>query len=258
VVFSVATTINAYYTAALTPAVAAIVGAGIAALWSEGRSGSRRRIGLAIIVGATVAYAAWLVPGSGPHVPAWLAPAVIVVGLGAVGAALGSIVRRSDTVFVVALAAGLFASSLAPAVASTEIVAHHEGAFDTPFEPAAEKAAIDALFVQTPAQVALTIPRLELARRGAPDLLATQTAAVASVFINASGLEALPIGGFTGTIPSPSLRQLKADVRQGRFHLVLAGTSTDPRLRWIAASCLHLVSPTPELHSYYCLPRDAG
>jgi len=80
-------------------------------------------------------------------------------------------------------------------------VAHHEGAFDTPFEPAREKAAIDALFVQTPAQVALTIPHLELARRGAPYLLATQTAAVASVFINASGLEALPIGGFTGTIP---------------------------------------------------------
>jgi 4-amino-4-deoxy-L-arabinose transferase-like glycosyltransferase len=258
VVFSVATTINAYYTAALTPAVAAIVGAGIAAVWSEGRSGSRGRISLAIIVGATVAYAAWLVPGSGTNVPGWLAPAVIIVGLGAVAAALGSVARRSDTVFVVALAAGLFASSLAPAVASTEIVAHHEGAFDTPFEPAGEKAAIDTLFVRTPAQVALTIPRLELARRGAPYLLATQTAAVASVFINASGLEALPIGGFTGTIPSPSLHQLKADVRQGRFHLVLAGTSADPRLRWIAANCLHLNSPTPELHNYYCEPRDAG
>jgi 4-amino-4-deoxy-L-arabinose transferase-like glycosyltransferase len=257
-VFSVATTINAYYTAALAPAMAAVIGAGIAAVWSEGRSGSRRRISLAIIVGATVAYAAWLVPGSGTNVPAWLAPAVVIVGLGAVAAALGSIARRSDTVFVVALAAGLLASCLAPTVASTEIVAHHEGAFDTPFEPAGEEAAIDALFVQTPAQVALTIPRLELARRGAPYLLATQTAAVASVFINASGLEALPIGGFTGTIPSPSLPQLKADIRHSRFHLVLAGASTDPRLRWIAANCLHLASPTPELHSYYCEPRDAG
>ncbi len=258
VVFSVTTSINAYYTAALTPAVAAIVGTGVAAARSEGRSGTGEGIGLAIVVGVTVAYAAWLVPGSGTNVPGWLAPAVIVIGLGAVATALGSIARRSDTVFIVALAAGLFASSVAPAIASTEIVAHHEGAFDTPFESAGEKAAIDALFVQTPAQVALTIPRLELARRGAAYLLATQTAAVASVFINASGLEALPIGGFTGTIPSPSLHELKVDVRQGRFHLVLAGTSSDPRLRWIAASCLHLASPTPTLHSYYCEPRDAG
>jgi hypothetical protein len=81
---------------------------------------------------------------------------------------------------------------------------------------------------------------------------------VASVFIHAGGLEALPIGGFTGTIPSPSLQQLKADVRQDRFHLVLAGASAGPRLRWIEANCLHLGSPTPELHNYYCEPPDAG
>jgi hypothetical protein len=37
--------------------------------------------------------------------------------------------------------------------------------------------------VQTPARVALTIPRLESVQRGAPYLLATQTAALASVFI---------------------------------------------------------------------------
>ena len=42
------------------------------------------------------------------------------------------------------------------------------------------------------------------------------------MFIYDSGLEALPIGGFTGTIPAPTLAQLQADVRAGRFHLVLA------------------------------------
>lgn len=52
----------------------------------------------------------------------------------------------------------------------------------------------------------LTIPRLELAQNGAPYLLATQTAALASVFIDDSGQEALPIGGFTGTIPALTAR----------------------------------------------------
>jgi hypothetical protein len=75
---------------------------------------------------------------------------------------------------------------------------------------------------------------------------------VASVFIYASGLEALPIGGFTGTIPSPTLAQLQADIREGRFHLVLAGTSNDPRLRWIAAHCPLVGNATATLHNYFC------
>jgi hypothetical protein len=80
-------------------------------------------------------------------------------------------------------------------VASADVVLRHQGAFDTPFEAAREANAIDALFVRTPAQVALTIPRLRAAQFGAPYLLAAQTSALASVFIDDSGLEALPIGG---------------------------------------------------------------
>jgi hypothetical protein len=81
---------------------------------------------------------------------------------------------------------------------------------------------------------------------------------LASVFIYDSGLEALPIGGFTGTIPSPTLGQLQADIRAGRFHLVLAGNSQDPRVGWIAAHCLHVASPTPGLHNDYCTRNAAG
>jgi hypothetical protein len=50
-------------------------------------------------------------------------------------------------------------------VASAELVVRHEGAFDTPFEPPAERQAVDALFRQTIAQVRLVIPRLEAARK---------------------------------------------------------------------------------------------
>jgi len=258
VTFSLTTTINAYYTAALTPAVAALLGAGVAAAWSGSRSAAARRIGLAAMIAGTVGYAAWLVASAPAGVPGWLLPAVIAVGLAAIATALGSVAVRSDTVLAAALAAGLIAGSAAPAVASADLVARHEGAFDTPFESAREGTAIDALFVRIPAQVRLTIPALESARNGAPYLLATQTAALASEFIYDSGREALPIGGFTGTIGSPTLRQLQADIRQGRFHLVLAATSTDPRLRWIAAHCLHLSNATATLHNYYCQPSDAG
>ena len=251
VVFSLTTTINAYYTAALTPAVAALIGAGAAAACSQQRSATGRRIGLAVAVAGTAAYAAWLA-ATGTDVPGWLVPAVIVVGVAATATALGSLAVRSDTLFAAALTAGLIAGSLAPAVASADLVARHEGAFDTPFEPTSEKDAIDALFVQTPAQVQLLIPDLEATQNGARYLFATQTSALAAPFIYASGLEVLPIGGFTGTIPSPTLGQLQADIREGRFHLVLAATSTDPRLRWIAAHCLRLGNATTVLHNYYC------
>ncbi len=262
VTFSLATTINAYYTAVLTPAVAALVGAGVAAVWSAERSGQRsaagRRIGLAAVIAVTAAYAAWLVAAAGPSAPGWLPWAVAAVGLAAMATVLGSLAVRRGALFAAALAAGLIAGSLAPAVASAGLVAHHEGAFDTPFEPAGARDAVDAIFLRTPAQVRLVVPRLEGAQNGAPYLLATQTAALASVFIYDSGLEALPIGGFTGTIPAPTLRQLQDDIRRGRFHLVLAATSTDPRLRWIAAHCLSFGSATAVLHNYYCQARDAG
>jgi 4-amino-4-deoxy-L-arabinose transferase-like glycosyltransferase len=256
--FSLATTINSYYTAALTPALAALLGAGVAAAWPADRSAAGRRIGLAVVVAAAVGYAAWLVASAGARAPGWLLPLVIAVGLVAVAVAAASVVVRRDAWFAAALGAGLIAGCVAPAVASGTLVLRHQGAFDTPFEPAAEANAIDTLFVRTPEQVALTIPRLRAAQFGAPYLLATQTSALASVFIDDSGLEALPIGGFTGTIPSPTLAQLRADINAGQFHLVLAATSADPRLRWIAAHCRNLGRSTAKLHIFFCLPAGAG
>lgn len=254
VTFSLTSTINAYYTAALTPAVAAIVGAGVAAAWPR-RSAAGVRFGLVVILAMTVGYAGWLL-ATGSGVPAWLLPAVIIAGLVALGVALGSLAAGGDTVFAAAAGAALAAVALAPAVSAAVLVARGQGAFDTPFEPASQSDAIDSVFVRTPAQVALTIPRLE-ALNGTPYLLAAQTAALASVFIYDSGREALPIGGFTGTIPSPTLGQLHADIRAQRFRLVLATSSSDPRLRWIAAHCQAPGTPGP-LHTYLCLPASVS
>jgi hypothetical protein len=136
------------------------------------------------------------------------------------------------------------------------LVNRQQGVFDTPFEPAGQRAAIDAVFIGAPAQVRATLPRLESPVNGGNYLLATQTAALASVFIYDSGREALPIGGFTGTIPSPTLPQLQADIRRGEFRLVLGTARPDPRLRWIAAHCQTI--GLPARHTYFCLPPSAA
>jgi hypothetical protein len=177
----------------------------------------------------------------------------------ALGVAVAAVGWRSNTLLAAAVAAGLLGCLLAPAVASGELVAQSKGAFDTPFESQLDATVLDQVFVVNPAQVAALIPRIEGVQRGAPYLLATQTSAVASVFIDASGREALPIGGFTGTIPSPTLAQLKADIREGKFHLALAAPSRDPRLRFVASHCLNVgKAPSGGLMNYYCLPVNAG
>jgi hypothetical protein len=67
------------------------------------------------------------------------------------------------------------------------------------------------------------------------------------VFSYPSGEEVLPIGGFTGTGPSPTLAALQDDISAGEFHLVLAFPSADPRMVWIATHCRTLPAPGPAL-----------
>ncbi|HXW39024.1 MAG TPA: hypothetical protein VEJ44_04965, partial [Acidimicrobiales bacterium] len=107
-----------------------------------------------------------------------------------------------------------------------------------------------------------TLPAIERVQNGAPDLLAAQTSVVAAPFIFATGEEALPVGGYDGSTPEPSLGALRAAVAGGQFHLVLAAThSADPRIRWVATHCtsVHPTGPAPAvaLSVFYCLPVDA-
>lgn len=254
VTFSVTTTVNPYYTAALSPAVAALLGVGVTMAWSAARkaesprAAAGLRTGLAVIAAGTAAYAAWLVPAIGTHVPGWLVPAVIVAG--AVAAAV--VLAAPAANFVAALAVALASVLVVPAVASAGLIWHDEGALDTPFESAQLARSIDATTTTLTRVQDVTALRLKDAAEGDPDLAATQTSALAAVFIYATGQEVLPIGGFTGTIPSPTLSQLQADIRARRFRLVIAPSTRDPRLAWIASHCASLTRPI-----YDCFPPAA-
>jgi len=256
VTFSAATFIQTYYTAALAPAIAALLGAAAVSVLRPGE-GARpggdmaRRIGLAVVAAGTTAYAVWVIPAQGAHLPGWLVPAVIAAGAVATLIAIGSAFIRRAVLAAAAVAAVLVAALVAPAVASASLTANHETAFDTPFEPARQAALIASIPAKL-AKVQQSIPRLQVAQANAPDLLAAQSSYIASVFIYTSGLEALPIGGFTGTIPSPTLAQLKTDIATHQFHLVLALSTKDPRMQWIAAHCQDLTPRT-----FLCIAPNA-
>ncbi len=263
IAFTVSSSVNSYYTAALAPPIAALFGTGAVLAWGHRRSVLARAT-VAVTVVATVGYAAWLLPGSGTGLPGWLAPAVLGLGAVAVAAVVTSTVSVGGRrLVVVGLVASGAAVLLAPTVGSATVASNRLGPFDTPFQPHAVTAGVRAFFGVFTATERL-VPSLEQARRGAPYLMATQTSALAAPFIYVSGQEVLPIGGYTGTIPEPSLAELRSMVRTGDFHLVLQSpTTTDPRLVWIARNCLPVLPPagvrTPRNARYaihYCLPSS--
>jgi 4-amino-4-deoxy-L-arabinose transferase-like glycosyltransferase len=267
-VFTVSTTMNSYYAAALSPAVAALLGIGGALAWEYRRRPSVQVLtaGVALV---TVGYAAWLLPPAGTGLPPWLAPVAVALGLAAaavLGWSLWRAARQSAGVEVAfdAATAGCvlvaIAVLLVPVAASASVVSNGLGPFDTPFQPVVVTAVLHSVFAPQSSPPGLA--DLEKLRHGAPALMAAQTSAVAAPFIYATGDEVLPLGGFTGVIPSPTDAQLRARIEAGFFHLALiAEPGATPGTAYVAAHCLH-VAPTrgkgasgsvvPTLKIFYC------
>jgi 4-amino-4-deoxy-L-arabinose transferase-like glycosyltransferase len=240
VVFSVVTVLRPYYTAALSPAAAAIIGAGIAAARARDRAPVSQAIGLAVVVAGSAGYACWLV-ASAARAPGWLVPAIVAVGAAATGVILWSLTGRRSVPFAAAVGAGLAAVVLAPAVASVSLAAHSQAAFDTPFESARAQGDIaNATGEQAVVSVRPLISFWQHLAGKTPYLMAAQSTGLASVVIYDSGLEVLPIGGYDGTTPSPTLAELQADIRRGVFHLVWLVTAADPRLGWVTTHCVQV------------------
>jgi len=258
-VFSAATTINTYYLAALSPAIASLIAIGIVLAWRH-RQASWTWLAVGAAVLATAAYGAWLLPASGTGLPGWLRAALIGLAAAAVCLIVAAAWRRRAGVLgVVAIALAAGATLIVPAVGAAAVVTSGLGPFQTPFESARETGDITS-FLSAGFDIRSSLATLEQANAAEPYLMATQTAALAAPFIYASGLEVLPIGGFTGTIPEPTLATLQHLIRTGWVATVLASpTTTDPRLLWVAHHCLDVTARAPgrstvlPLAVYYCV-----
>jgi hypothetical protein len=262
-VFSDVFIMHAYYTAALSPPIAAILGAGIASLWesrSEVRSVAMRRCGAAgLVVAGTVGYGIWLTRSSGANAPSWLGPLAVSVGVVAVLLLVASAVAWSRRwLLAVALITGTVAILVIPASGAVLLASDHQGFTNTPFESSKTSALYDALLGASSAkEFGSILPIFERLQMGSPYVMAVYTSAVASVFISASGKEFLPIGGFTGSIPEPTINQLEGMIRAGKFHLVLLTGGHDPRLTWISHHCQHLGPDGGSVGLFTCRPADA-
>jgi len=235
VFFSAGTYLNAYYVAALVPAVAALCGAGVAACGPRPWPARGRRTVAAAVLGC-VGYGAYLMAGtaSGPVV---LTAVALVVAASAAAQVLLPGSGRGGRLTTVAFAGT--AVLLLPVAASGSSVIRGLGPFDTPFESSRTAHNNQALAAAAPA-ITRAARRIALQTPPGSALFAADTSGLAANDILFSGGEVLPIGGYLGNVPAPTLATLKADISRGyvrEFILPVSPPGRDPRVRWIESHC---------------------
>jgi 4-amino-4-deoxy-L-arabinose transferase-like glycosyltransferase len=241
VFFSTGTYINSYYVAALIPPVAALCGTGLAACGPAPWPARVRLIVAAAVLGCA-GYGAYLMSGtkSGPVV---LTVAAAVIALAAAAQLTQNAAGRGRHLTAVAFAGA--AVLLLPAAASVNAVIAGLGPFDTPFESSTTAHRNQILAADAP-NIIKQAQRLELLTPPGDALFATDTSGLAQNYILYTGMEVLPIGGYLGNVPAPTLAALQADISRGYvrlFVLPVLPPGPDPRVRWIESHCL--MQPQP-------------
>ena len=227
--------LHSYYVAALAPAIAALCGTGVAAAWAR-REDPRIGCALAGTVAISIVYGVHLL-GQGTDMPGWLTP--LAVGLGALSvlALLATTLRASlRPLLTRSTAAAVACALLLPAVASALMVTRGLGPFAVPYEPAsATEPRAEAKHANA---VSAQIVEAISSEYEAPWAFAIDTSQLAAPYIQATGREVLPIGGFEGGIPAPTVPELRSYIASGKVRAFLVPSGErDPRLEWVYAHC---------------------
>ncbi|MEU8525759.1 MULTISPECIES: ArnT family glycosyltransferase [Streptomyces] len=272
------------YVAMLAPALAALSGAGLVALWKAYRDGRSVRVLPAVIAVELVwsAFLCFLYPDFLPWLP-WL---LILAGL----VALTSLVvahrkdRRTGRLALVGLAAGLVTMFAGPAAWSLSVLdplyagsamdasagpfatggnavrraANIVGVGNAPRGTAAASASLNESDVLTDSQHNL-LAYTQRHGDGAKFVFANDSAVMSWNYILATGARVLPMGGFSGGSPTPAPAEVKKLVSEGKLRFVLLSSdgwqgyaqtqgkknaAVDEVRAWVKADCTAVPAST--------------
>jgi 4-amino-4-deoxy-L-arabinose transferase-like glycosyltransferase len=272
VAFSAISGINAYYLAALTPAIGALCGIGVEVVRRSG-VGARGAVTIGFgLVAATIAYGVWLTgPASwGLRAPLLVAGAALLGlaawmalgGRGVAGTAVGA--GRWSSRLAVGSVLALASLAVFPLAAAVAIVVDGLGPFDTPYQPAAVTHITQVEPAEALSALRAQLPLLTRVNKTDRYVAATYTSIIAAPLIIDSGKEFEPIGGFTGRTPSPTVDALQAQVDSGQLQTIISPAVEDSRIDWVVAHCLAVptrpnaatrASPIVGIRVYFCSPR---
>ena len=214
-----------YYTMALSPAIAALVGIGATELWRR-RATMWIGLTLAAAIALTTGWS-WVLLNRTPDFAPWLRWPVAVIGAGAALILVADVLRGipfgscAAPLAVVAVLAG-------PLAYCVETVATpHNGGIAT----AGPQLSSQHFPSMPPGFDTASSTRLEQLLEANADnyqwVAATNGANDAATYQLATGHAVMPIGGFGGMDPSPTLAQFQQYAAQGRIHYYIA--SRGPR-----------------------------
>ncbi len=239
--------VNSYYLAALSPAIAALCAMGLVSVWRARHTSRLALLVLFAVTPLTTLYAMALVP-PGAGVRRWAIPAAAAAVCVMAEIALAMALRRRPPVEEAGaragrLAIGMAAASMAlmPAITTGVVVADGLGSFSTPYQSASVTAATTTNAEAFQAEGGLIAAHYDRLYRGNQIVEADDTAALAAPSIMVTGREFLPIGGYFGVNPSPSLARLQHLVGTGQlrsFLIPIAPKGHDPRTLWVATHCM--------------------
>jgi 4-amino-4-deoxy-L-arabinose transferase-like glycosyltransferase len=266
VIFSSGRYLNSYYVAALSPAIAALCGLGTSAIQKSLSYTRGAYLWLVAAVSSSAAYAIFLLP-NGAGIRTWLVPSILA---GAVIADIALLVLRSRRFTTshgrgAAILLGFASVLLAPSVTSGAVVVAGLGPFDYPYDSPSVRADTQVAPRISYTHLELDTPRFLALFPHPNSVVATETSGLGASLILVTGKEFLPIGGYLGGDPVPTLPEIESLVSTGRLVRVIASANPpnpDPRFVWIRDHCggpfqgvqappLALNSP-PVITNYIC------
>jgi hypothetical protein len=208
------------------------------------------------------AYALYLLPTDAGVRP-WVWASTLLLAVAAIAVLVRSLLSRRATWAAAGLVLSAAALLLGSAWASGTVVVAGLGPFDSPYQPAALNAQEHAAAARSAAS-AIALTRAAAKVAPSVSVITNETSSGSSGPIFDTGREFLPVGGFTGRVPSPTLAQFVSDVRAGRVAWVFAAVAPrtrNPDMLWAIAHCTRARSDRVldgrTMRFYLCAPADA-
>src|SRR5215217_1133727 len=225
VFFSVAGDWDPYYLAMLAPAVAALVGAGVMALWDDYRSPGWRGWLLPLTLVGTAglqSYSLALFYSDWSH---WLAPTIVILCLAAAASLVAARPEPGLKVsgyLLAAISIGVLSVFLAPATWAASTVWYGAETRAPTAGPQAKPSETSSRFPGDGEKVAPLVDYLEANQDDATYLVAAIRSDLASPIILNTDEPVIAFGGFEGRDPAFSIKRLAGLVNQGsvRFFMI--------------------------------------
>jgi 4-amino-4-deoxy-L-arabinose transferase-like glycosyltransferase len=218
VFFSFAGDWDPYYLAMLAPAVAALVGAGVVALWDDYRSPGWRGWILPLTLAGAASLQSYILAHFYPDWGHWLAPAVVILGL---GAAASLVVARPKPRLKIGgyplatISVGILSLFLAPSIWAASTIWYGAETRSPTAGPQTVASETSSRFRSDGEAVAPMVDYLQANKGDATYLVAAIRSDLASPIILNTDEPVIAFGGFEGRDLVFSIKRLAGLVNQG-------------------------------------------